>query len=888
MSARFAVMARTKKSVLLALTAACLALAGGCTTGLKPASPATSILAVLEDSNAQLDRFVLENGMVCLLKADHSAPVVSVQVWVGTGSIHEEEHLGSGLSHAIEHMIFKGTETRALGEITKEINQAGGKINAYTSLDRTVFHTDLPARNWLVGLRVLADAVMHASFPEEEWQKERKVVLREFAMGRDDPNRVLSKLLRRTAYVVHPYKFPVIGYEDVFKSITREDLVDFFEKNYVPDNMIVVVVGDVDGSEAKTAIRNVFADFQRRGRASVVLPREPDQLSPRFARQTGAYNVSRLDLSYHTVPMSHADTPALDLLADIVGHGRSSRLVRKIKEEQRLVHSISAWSYTPKHAGLFAITATFDPKKENRALSAIEDEVSSWLRPRFSRKEIMKARRMALSSELSDLQTMKGQANSYATGEFYAGNPRFSETYLMQLHEVTPEDLRTVARRYLRPENRTLVVLSPSRAEEGRTARKTEAAAGEVEKILLPNGTPLLVREDHRLPFVYFCVALRGGLLSENDSNNGITKVMSSLLTRGTETRSSEEIALAVESLGGQLSAFSGYNSFGLQARCLTEDREIFMEIITDCLTNPVFDEAEVSKHKALQLARIDEKHEQPFFIAETALRQVLFPNHPYRWNPLGQKETVANIARDDLIKHFSRHAVSGNMVIAIFGDITVPEAHSMASRHLASIRSGSLPPHTHKRPKPELPARTKRREPKQQAILLAGFPGTDVKDPRREPLRILDTIMSGLSSDFSIEVREKRGLAYYVGTYQQIGIEPGVYVVYAGTREDTVGEVELLIREEIDRITTGAIRKEEIDRARNQIVAEYEMRLQDNSGLAMTCALDELYGLGHSHVFSTQERFQSVTAEDVRRAAASVLSPGKMAISLVLPEKKE
>lgn len=842
-------------------------------------------LIILEKNNSQLNRFVLDNGTICLVKEDHSAPVVSIQIWVGTGSIHEQDYLGAGLSHAIEHMIFKGTGKRAPGDIAREINDAGGKINAYTGSDRTVFHTDLPAEKWRIGLSVLADAVMHASFPVEEWKKEKQVILREMAMGRDDPGRVLDKLLWRTAYVVHPYKFPVIGYEDIFKNITRNELAAFFHRNYVPDNMIVVIVGHIEAEEVEAEIRKVFADFPRKARAPVVLPREPAQLTQRFARQTGSYKVSRLQWAYHTVVLSHPDTPALDLLAEITGHGRSSKLVREIKEKQKLVHSIDAWSYTPKEPGIFGITATFDPQKEDEVVAAIQKEIGSWLTARFSRKEISKARRMILSSELSDLQTTKGQATSYATGEFYASAPRYSETYLKQLAEITPKHLQAIARKYLQSKNKTLVILSPSPHKKDKPLEVADIHKPEIEKIVLSSGVPLLVREDHRLPFVYFCVALGGGLLSENDSNNGITRLMSELMVRGTKARSSDEIARTVEEQGGTLIPFSGHNSFGLQAKCLSPDTEIFMEIVSDCLLNASFPADEIAKQKLVQLAEIDQQHERPFFLAQEALRHILFPSHPYRCIPLGTKEAVEKIERADLLAHFKKHVVSGNIVLSVFGNITPSAAKNLAVRYLKKIPHEPAPEWRHGEEESQLPARTKQRVPKEQSILLAGFPGVAITDPRCDALTVLKTIMSGLSSDFGIAIREKRGLAYYVGAYQQVGIEPGMFVFYAGTREDAVEEVESLFDEEIGRIVTGGIREEELQRARNKIIADYETMLQDNSSLAMNCALNELYGLGHSYIFTTKQRFDTMALEDICRAAQSILSANKMAISLVLPE---
>ena len=854
---------------------------------LKAPDVTASALSALEKSNAGLHRFVLDNGMICLIKEDHSAPAVSIQIWVGTGSIHEQEFLGSGLSHAIEHMIFKGTATRGPTDISREINDAGGDINAYTSLDRTVFHTDLPSRNWRVGLDVLADAVMHATLPEKEWQQEQQVIIREIAMCKDDPGRVLERLLWRTAFTVHPYRFPIIGHEDVFSRVTHADLVTFFQRNYVPDNMITVIAGDISSQETEAAVRTVFKDFHRKSRAPVILPVEPPQLSPRMERETGAYNVSRLEWAYHTVPMSHPDAPALDVLAQILGEGHSSRLVREIKERKGLVHSINAWSYTPREAGLFGVSSTFDPEKEAAVIAAIQAAIDVCLDSPFSKKEIDKARRMVLTTELADLQTMKGQAGGFAEGEFYAADPRFSEIYLRQLDAVTPAALKTVARKYLRPENRTLAILSPAKEEPARPPSGNGPVDGKATRILLPNGIPVIVREDHRLPFVYFCAALAGGVISEEDSNNGITKLMSELLVKGTKTRSQATIAEAVESRGGILSPFSGFNSFGLQARCLSADVDFFMDIVSDCLLNTSFPDSEVAKQKVVQLAAIDEEHERPIFMAQEALRGLLFPGHPYRLHPLGSKNTVEKITREDLLAHFRRHVVASNLVLSVFGDITPDLAARTIGARLGGIPKGMSPVTACSKARPELPARSELREPREQAIVLAGFPGIRVSDPRVDAMTVLQYVMNGLSSDLGIAVRENRGLAYFVGAYQQIGLEPGAFVLYAGTREEAVPEVQMLFNHEINRIVTQGIRPEELERARNQIVADYEMSLQDNMTVAMNCSLDELYGLGYQHAFDTRRRFEAIAAEDVKRAAASLLSTNSAAISIVLPQKK-
>ncbi len=848
------------------------------------AADATPLDAV-KQSVSRVRRFTLDNGMICLINEDRSAPMVSIQIWVGTGSIHENEYLGAGLSHAIEHMIFKGTPSRKPGDITKTIDDAGGFINAYTSFDRTVFLVDMPSDRWITGLEVLADAAMNASFPEGEWEQEREVIIREMAMGRDSAERELSRLLWQTAYAVHPHRVPVIGYEDVFRTITREDLVAFFKRNYTPDNMIVSVAGDISSAAAEKALRDAFSKFSRRARAPTLLPREPAQIAPRLDRASGPYDISRVAMAWHTVALDHPDAAALDVLAAVAGQGRSSRLEQRIKEDEQLSFTIDAYSFTPKDPGLFIISATLAPDKESDLIGALEAEIEEWKTSLFSEQEIEKARRQMLTGTLSELQTMGGQAGSYASGEFYARDPGFSLTYLNRLEAVTPKAIQKAVIRYLRAENSTVVVLAPESAPAPAVAIQPAILTAEVRKVVLENGVTLLIKEDHRLPFVSFCAALTGGLVLENERNNGITRLMAETMTRGTNRRSSRDLAEAIESRGGSLAAFSGQDSFGLAARCLAPDADLFMEILADCILNPAFLAPELAIQKAEQKAAIARQRESPVFIGIEGLKENLFPGHPYRFSPEGTVDTVETISAEDLREFHGKTVVSGNLVISIFGDIAAGDAEKLAERHLKNIATGMRPALECPVIAPKLPAESELRAPREQTIVLAGFPGIRIRDSRSDALAVLQNAMSGLSSGLMFAIREERGLAYFAGAINRTGLEPGFFAIYAGTREDATGEVCDLISGEIARLAGEGVSAEEFERAIQQIISAHKQRFQNNSEMARECALNELFGLGYGHSYAIERRMKALTPEAVVRAAASVLKEDRKAVSIVLPE---
>jgi zinc protease len=855
---------------------------------VRSAAQGRDALEALRQSNAGVRRILLDNGMIALLKEDASAPVVAVQIWVGTGSVHEEEHLGAGLSHYMEHMIFKGTPTRGPAEITKTIDEAGGEINAYTAHDRTVFHADLPSKSWKVGVDVLSDAVMHAAFPEEEWQREKEVILREFAMGYDSPDRELNKLLWSTAFRVHPYRLPVIGYEEIFRTITREDLLAFFHRHYVPDNMMIVIVGAINADEVEAHLRTTFKDFTRRTQAPVLVPSEPPQVAPREGRKTGVYELSRGVLAWHTVDLSHPDAPALDVLSAVVGHGRSARLEVDLKERRQLVHSIDAWSFTPREPGLFGISFSCEADQESAVLAALDEHIAAWRKEPFSAEELEKARRQTLVNELAQLQTASGQATSYASGEFYAGNPRFSEIYLQHLQEITPDRLREVAARYLTPDNRSLAMLAPAMNSTTNAASTSAAIDLNLQRLELSTGVPLIVREDHRLPFVYVTAAFTGGLLAENSTNNGVFALMAELLTRGTTTRSAEALALEVESLGAGLASFSGRGSFGLQGQALVNDADRLLDIMSDCLLNASLPAEEMEKQRTLQLAALRQQREQPMYVAQEALRQTLFPGHPYRWDPAGSEESVRALTREEILAQYRHYVSRSNLVLSIFGDITADEARALAEKYLSRLPAGAGRV-THVEATPaSLPARVERREPREQAILLMGYPSFDVRDPRLDALSVLQKALSGLSSDLGLEIREKRGLVYYVGAFSLVAVDPGFFAFYAGTRDDALPEVEKLVNEQAARLAREGLREDEFRRAVEQLLAAQDMSLQSNSELAQSCAINELYGLGYRYTLEQRDRLARLTPTEVQQVARQLLVPAQQVVVAVRPEEKK
>src|SRR3954463_12923077 len=241
-------------------------------------------------------KWVLPDGLTLIVKEDHSAPVASVQAWCATGSINEDERLGAGLSHILEHMLFKGTKTQSNSAIAQKIQDVGGYINAYTSFDRTVYWIDVPKAGVTTAIDILSDAMMNSTLPPEEYTKEQEVIRREFAMGFDDPDRMVSQLMFATVYQRHPYRLPVIGQMEIYNQLTQEQVVQYYKSRYVPNNLTFVVVGDVDAARVKKQLEDYFKPYPEKSLKPVFIPQEPPQLGKREVHNEFPTELSRLAL----------------------------------------------------------------------------------------------------------------------------------------------------------------------------------------------------------------------------------------------------------------------------------------------------------------------------------------------------------------------------------------------------------------------------------------------------------------------------------------------------------------------------------------------------------------------------------------------------------------
>ena len=847
-------------------------------------SPKPPVEAAVDGGKPQV--FTYPNGLTLIVEENRGAPVASVQAWCNTGSIHEGKLLGAGLSHILEHMLFKGTTSRAPGVIASQVQDQGGYINAYTSYDRTVYWIDVPSQGAGQAIDILADAMMNATLPEKEYVKEQEVIRREFAMGYDNPDRTASLQLFRTAYHTSPFKEPVIGHLDIYNKLSRQDVLDYYKRRYVPNNLCFVVVGDVKASEIRNQLGAFFEKYPRVAVEAVSIPEEPPQLGKLESRDTFPTDLSRLNIAWRAPGATGPDAPATEVLCAILASGTSSILNSEVREKKGLVHQIGGGLYTltPKE-GLIYISAISDPGKRSAAEKEILLQAEKVALQGVTDSQLQKAKKGLLSDHYHGLTTMRGRASDYGGGWLMTGNPEFGHRYLEAIEKVTAADVRRAASTYLKPEGLIVTSLDPAAPNKVSVATDSKPVASEIVKSVLPNGLRILVQEDKRLPLVSMVVAFRGGLLAETPEKNGISQLLASTIVKGTKTRRAEQIAETIEHVGGSIGAGAGNNSVSVSVEVMKDDFALGMQILSDVVNNATFPENEVALEKDSQLAAIKAEDDQITAVARNLLKPRLYGNHPYSLRGNGMPETVTNITSADLKAFRDRLVVGRNGVLSIFGAVNPKEALELANKDF-----GTLPAGEELLSKPPVAApltqsvETSAERQKQQAVVMKGFLGTSITAKDRPALELIEEASSDLGSRFFNRIREKLGLAYFVGASNSTGLAPGAFVFYLGTDPKKVDLAKSEFNDEIAKLASEGLTLEELDRAKAKLLGAEAIRNQSPAALGGLSATNELLGLGYDHDKVRREEIEKVNLEEIKRVAQKYFRDGKSVEVVVGP----
>jgi zinc protease len=856
---------------------------------------------VAKEIAPHLHKARLPNGLSVIVKETPGTHVATVQLWVKAGSIYESPK-EAGITHLIEHMIFKGTPTRPPGQVAGEIEAVGGRINAYTSYEYTVYHATLTARHWPTALAVLTDAVLNSTFDPAELEREKLVVLEEIRMRRDRPSIRLYEELMATAYTTHPYRLPISGSEESVTAIGRDDILAYLANHYIPENFTVVVVGDVAAGEIMQQVADTLGKLPRKGTPAPEMAQEPVQQAPRAFLKTDAINQTHLAISFPIAAFAHPDTPALDVLAHILGNGEVSRLYEALRNEQGLVYRIDASAFTPRDPGLLEITAVLDAPNAQAALKGALTEVFRMRTTLVSAEELARAKRNLESDFVFNLEKAEGQARVLGSFEMLTGDPR-EEEYLNQMRAVTREDVQRVASKYLQPSRLTVGFITPDEggvtlpaatltaliAEAEASARQQQATvaaitrgngAGTLVNYRLMNGIRLLIRENPGIPTVSMQAVFPGGLRSETLRTSGAFAFLSELLPKGTERMNAQELARTIADMAGSITGFNGKNTFGIKADFLARFSDEGLVLLRDIIRTPAFDPEEAEKVRPELLAQLKNQEDSLPSVAFREFNKHLFQGHPYGLNTAGSEEALRSFTVEQLRAIYAKHARPDRLVLAVAGDVKAERIKAEVERFfgdwpLPPAPASALAEESQLLPEaPYSPRLVKIPRSKEQVHIIVGFLGTTLTSPDRYALEVLDTVLSGQSGRLFTELRDKQSLAYSLSSFSLFGTDTGSFGIYIGTSPDKQEAATRAIWQELYRVRENEISPAELDKARNVLISNYQLGLQTNNAQAMEMALNEIYGLGDDYGSRYVQAIEQVSVAQVLAVARKYIQP--------------
>ena len=854
--------------------------------------------------------------MKVLFQESHKSPVVSVQVWVRTGSADEGKG-EEGISHFIEHLVFKGTRKFKVGEIAAMIEGSGGELNAYTSFDQTVFYVTMSKHFVETGIEALAEMMGFPQFDPTEIDNEREVVVEEIKRGNDSLGRNASQLLFETAYQKHAYGIPVIGYEKNVRGWSAKKIVQYYHNRYSPKNMFLVVAGDFQSAEMKKQVTKYFGEFKSYPVKNVKRKKEPLQKSVRVKVKKSTFEQSISYMGWKTPNIKHKDIPALDVLSMILGQGDSSRLVHKLRIEAPIVNSVGASLFTGRDPGFLAISLGYNKENLQPALRGVQETIDEVLNGQIHDEEIRKAIINLESESCYNVETVDGLSRKLGDAEFLMGDPKYFEKYLQEVSKVTAKDILRVARKYINAQTLTITTFSndepaavkkvwstwlagfkkslkatrPAKVSTKKVAPsihknmpKKTPSEPKIEIYNLSNGVRVLARPSYETDVFSAKLAFLGGGRAEEKGLDGLSELTARSWMGGTKTRAEAQIYHEIEAMAAGISPISGRNSMGLGLDALScfekPSRELFLELLTE----PTFPAEVVEREKKIQLEQIKSRNDNASQIAIRQFMEKMFEGHPYSRDLLGTPETLKKISGHEIKDYWAQLHKRRNLTITLSGACNVDEWLTDIEKATQALPEGKKFEAKFDLKQPKTESHQFYKVQKEQSHLIMGYPGLTITNEDRFTLQVIQSILAGQGGRLFIELRDKNSLAYSVSPMRMEGVDAGYFGAYIGCSPSKVKKALEMMKIEFQKLCDELVPAAELERAQRYLAGRHDIDLQRVSSIAASILYDDIYGVPYDETFKLADKYFAITAEDVLRVSRQIFQKAPV-ISLAGPD---
>ena len=731
----------------------------------------------------------------------------------------------------------------------------------------------------------MSDIVFHSKIGAAEAEKEKNVILREIDMYLDDPDSQLMQMVFKTAFRTHPYRYPVIGERALYAELSADDMQQYYKGRYAPNNTVLIISGDVNFDHARELIEQCMKDCSIRRLLPAYIPDETEQLGIRHEYRKEDYQVTRGALTFKVPGLRHEDSLGLDILARVLGAGQSSRLWSNIRDEQQLVHHISASTWNPGSSGLFWINYLCDNGKEKDVEEAIWRELEKIQNEGISNEELEKTVRQIAVSEVNSRKTVSGNAGRLGLFEVVVGDLSYPDYYLENLTKITAESISPLAQNYFKQKGLSAILLAGGGGKKQSAVSATQKTPlPDFEERTLSNGIRILLQPVDGLPKINIRTLSLGGPLYETVDTRGMSALTATMLARDTEKRNAQEVALEIETLGGGFAEYAGNNSIGLSLEMLSDDIEQGIDILADGLLHPVFTDHTFEVEREGQMAQIRESLDDVVEYGCMQLRKTFFGEHPFCYDCYGELESLEKATPATARKFYKQLITPDNLILAVSGAFEADTMHALLEKALGSFSGDGFVKQKCALDKPAKTGIVEENVDREQTVVFVAFPDVGVTHPDFYTGELLDEIYSGMSSGLFDLVREKEGMAYFVTASRLVGLETGMFYFYAGTTHEHHQSVINAIHSEIKRVQEGKIDEAELARCKTRLKAAKQLSLQTASSRCMQAVLNAAFGEPINDWKNYNARIDAVTVEMLQvfagrftddRSLTMVFTPG-------------
>lgn len=824
---------------------------------------------------SQAQMYKLDNGQTVVVQEVKNNPIVTIDTWIKTGSIDEEDS-NNGVAHFLEHLFFKGTKTHEPGEFDKILETKGAITNAATSKDFTHYYITIPSKDFDLAMDLHGDMILHPLIPRKEMEKERKVVLEEISKDLNSPTKIMQDNLNSMLYTTHPYKRKVIGRSDVIETITRDQVLSFYNKNYSPSNMVTVIIGDVDANHAIEKTKEAFnAEYKKQTKTIYTkeAPLTKQQKKVEYLDTESGYMV----IGFRGTPIDDKDSYALDVLATILGDGRSSVLNQVLKEKKRIAFSVDAGNSTFRDDGIFYISANYEPTKCKIVQDTIFNEIEKIQKNGVTDDQLKLAKNIIERSTYYSRESITNIATEIGYTMALTNDIKFYDTYLDNIKNVSKEDVKKVAEKYLGINRSAVSIVLPKSAKEVPVASLTQQAPATAElvsenaqtqKYKLSDGATMLYTPNNVNDIIAISIYAKGGQLAEQKA--GTANLTATAMMRGTKNYTSLELSQVLEDNGIKIQPSASADAFVINVLTTKDEYDKTLELLNEVVNNATFEDYEIDKVKTEKLNTIKRNKDVPLQRAIEEYRDLIYQNSPYSISSKILEKNIPNITKEDIINYYNSIFAPKNLVISINGNIdkdkTIQDLNNIF-KPKENAKNFDFAQYNSKIPTVTTPRQTIQKVPTTEtAWVLLGWQTNGVLNEKDyATLQVIDSLLgSGMSSRLFKDLREQEGLAYQLGSGYSPNVLRGSFLLYIGTNPQTLDKAKSGLFAEITRLKTEYVGDKELQDAKEKLLGNYVIGLETNLDKASNIGWYEASTRGYEFKDKYEKLINSVTDSDI------------------------